>query len=748
MSDKDSESGVTGGVQASIPILMTMSAFLAIGMYNMVEILFLIFAVFKQRRGLYFWSMLIAAGGIAPHAIGFILKFFQVTKLDLLSSAIIGVGWVTMCPGQSLVLYSRLHLVVADARKIRWVLYMIIFTTIALGVPLFTFAMGANSKDSLKFLPGFEIYDKVQIVAISVQEMAISVIYIFRTVKMLRGDCGRRRGSLRKLFIHLIIVNVAVLAFDITLIAVQFSGHYEIQTTYKTAIYSIKLKIEFSVLNRLVNLLQHKNLFGDGATRCHDVERWTDNKRTYSSSNRGGFTKMEESGSMANSDKHSSVVTCPAKASFRMTGKADVELDDIMDDATLYSEGSKSRNNSGCQGDCRSQIQGSSITVIVGQYPSRTYTLPVALLCVHSIFFRDQITRINAAVLEDHTDSKKRKLSTSNDDVVVIKEEDGEPAKEEDTKEDAKNEEKVIRLPDVDPAIFGLFLKFIYKDTYPSNVDARTLPNSANPYSRTASADRTVSVPATTVAPHSLSTQTPSHLQLNGPPAHIRNWTPTNMPPPPIPHNITSPQPIPPSIHAWLLAQRLGTLSFMNHTIQHIYSGIGRHFALTPTLIDHVWRETTPSSSPISTILTPSPLRSLLLHALTSYWSQPGPQQNPNAIILRSLSVSHGQGHFSTGLKDAWDRLFDEHEDLRNEFIHGLQAGPGQLGVVGAYFATSGTVVVGTGGGGVGRSEAIKGKEKEKDEGVGWVDTGRGVLIKEEESGEMRVLDETKATRV
>lgn len=172
---------------------------------------------------------------------------------------------------------------------------------------------------------------------------------------MLDGDCGRRRGSLRKLFIHLIIVNVAVLAFDITLIAVQFSGHYEIQTTYKTAIYSIKLKIEFSVLNRLVNLLQHKNLFGDAATRCQDVDRWTDNKRTYSSSNRGGFTKMEESGSIANSDKHSSVVTCPAKVGFRRTGKDDVELDDILDDATLYSEGSKSRNNSGCQGDCRSQ---------------------------------------------------------------------------------------------------------------------------------------------------------------------------------------------------------------------------------------------------------------------------------------------------------------------------------------------------------------------------------------------------------
>jgi len=72
------------------------------------------------------------------------------------------------------------------------------------------------------------------------------------------------------------------------------------------------------------------------------------------------------------------------------------------------------------------------------------------------------------------------------------------------------------------------------------------------------------------------------------------------------------------------------------------------------------------------------------------------------------------------------------------------------LGVVGAYFATSATVVVGTGGGGgdVGRSEAVKGKEKEKGEGVGWVDSASGGVIKEEESGEMKALNETKATRV
>ena len=123
-------------------------------------------------------------------------------------------------------------------------------------------------------------------------------------------------------------------------------------------------------------------------------------------------------------------------------------------------------------------------------------------------------------MLKDHTASKKRKLSTSSNDVVVVKEEDGERAEEEDTKENTTDEEKVIRLPDVDPAIFGLFLKFIYKDSYPSNVDARILTNNANLYPRTASANRTVPVPATTVATQQPPTQMPSHFQPNHPLTH------------------------------------------------------------------------------------------------------------------------------------------------------------------------------------------------------------------------------------
>jgi hypothetical protein len=146
--------------------------------------------------------------------------------------------------------------------------------------------------------------------------MIISLIYIFQTVRLLRVDGGKSEGSLRKLFRHLILVNIVVLIFDITLLAVQFSGHYEIQTTYKTAVYSIKLKIEFSVLNRLVGLLHHKDLFSNGQSRTNDtltLKTWKDTQKSSNPSSHGGFTKIDESISLADSVKGASVVASSAR---------------------------------------------------------------------------------------------------------------------------------------------------------------------------------------------------------------------------------------------------------------------------------------------------------------------------------------------------------------------------------------------------------------------------------------------------
>jgi hypothetical protein len=382
-----------------------------------------------------------------------------------------------------------------------------------------------------------------------------------------------------------------------------------------------------------------------------------------------------------------------------------------------------------------------------------TYTLPVALLCVHSFYLGKEIAGLTTA-------SKKRKLSPLREGeeveakVVVEakdKNKDEKHTGEKSIKEDKVNEERVIRLTDVDPAIFGLFLKFIYKDSYPPNVDARTPTNHYHHRSLTPVPKPTTSGTGTATAlrqPSSniSSTNSNGHIQATPPLSHM----PILMPQPPSPQDMNQIEFIPPSVHAWLLGQRLGALPFMNHAVSRIYAGIGVYFALTPSLMDYVWKETSPSptitssssdssfrsapSATAKTVLTPSPLRKLLLDVLVTHWSRHHPS-NPNAVVVRSLSVSP---NFSAPLKVAWDRLFDEHTDLRNEFIYGLQGGV-QLMPANAYFATP----LPTGQSGMVKGGAAT-SEFRKEHGRGSGRAEEEVVIKEEKKGEMDVLADKK----
>lgn len=271
----ETDIGLSGNVVAPRAVLMTMAAFMAISLYNVIELNIIIFSTFKRRSGLYFWSFLFATWGIAPHTIGFICKFFSVISEGWINVTLVGIGWVAMVTGQSVVLYSRLHLVVQSPEKIRWILYMIILNFVIFGVPTMILAYGANSSNPAPFLRIFAIYDNIQIAVFTAQESIISILYIYQTVRLLAPTDETMGKPLRKLLTHLIIINILVLLFDIALLGVQYSGHYEIQTTLKAAVYSIKLKMEFSVLNRLVCIIQNKdlamgsqNIFHSPSNRC------------------------------------------------------------------------------------------------------------------------------------------------------------------------------------------------------------------------------------------------------------------------------------------------------------------------------------------------------------------------------------------------------------------------------------------------------------------------------------------------
>lgn len=265
MAENLSGDGYRGGIDVTLPVAMTMAAFTGIAVFNVLDINVSIFTTFQRRTGLYFWSLLVASWGIPIHAIGFLLKFFRLCRNDTANVAVITVGWFAMVTGQSVVLYSRLHLIVRDGNKIRWVLWLIVVDFFLFHIPPTILNFGANSRNPHPFLTPFAVYEKIQITAFSIQEFIISALYIWEARKMLRSVARVKRKEARSVLYHLICVNVLIIVMDITLLGTEYANQYSIETTYKSTLYSVKLKLEFAILNRLRALVksQHKDSLSD-----------------------------------------------------------------------------------------------------------------------------------------------------------------------------------------------------------------------------------------------------------------------------------------------------------------------------------------------------------------------------------------------------------------------------------------------------------------------------------------------------
>ncbi|KAI9799563.1 MAG: hypothetical protein M1825_004489 [Sarcosagium campestre] len=227
------------------------AAFAAVAWYNCIELNVQVFLTFKRHRGLYFWSLIVASWGIALHALGFILKFFVEGTPWELYSVIIMLGWWAMVTGQSIVLWSRLHLVVRDNRLLRAVLAMICIDAICLHIPTSVLTWGSYSPNPAPFQSKFEIVEKVQMTVFVVQETIISVLYVWATLRLLKPIY---HGRTRKVLVHLVVINVVIICMDAVLLGMEYSDHYEIQASLKPMVYSIKLKLEFAVLNQLMVL--------------------------------------------------------------------------------------------------------------------------------------------------------------------------------------------------------------------------------------------------------------------------------------------------------------------------------------------------------------------------------------------------------------------------------------------------------------------------------------------------------------
>ena len=248
------------GADAIIPIIIVV--FISIALYNVIELIVLTLGTFRRYSGLYFWSVLVATLGISFNAIGYLLKHLQLTSVANLYATIILIGWCTMITGQSVVLYSRLHLVVQNQKQLRLVLMMIIINAIWLDIPIIILVYGSNSSNPGPFLGPYSIFEKVQLTVFFIQETIISAIYVWEASKLFKLEKSIGNGRTRRVMNHLIGVNIIIILLDITILILEYTNKYNIQTAWKPFVYSVKLKMEFSVLNRLVDLVKPRSNAG------------------------------------------------------------------------------------------------------------------------------------------------------------------------------------------------------------------------------------------------------------------------------------------------------------------------------------------------------------------------------------------------------------------------------------------------------------------------------------------------------
>ena len=138
------------------------------------------------------------------------------------------------------------------------------------------------------------IWDRIQLTVFFVQETALSVLYICETRKSIdfssffttrpSPSSDRHASTLttpakrakNRVLWHLVLANLLIIALDIALLGIQYGGDhlFYLQGAFKPCVYGIKLKVEFLVLNQLIESLW--------------VARSTQHALYNSHSNRGG----------------------------------------------------------------------------------------------------------------------------------------------------------------------------------------------------------------------------------------------------------------------------------------------------------------------------------------------------------------------------------------------------------------------------------------------------------------------------
>lgn len=288
--------------EISAAVSFFLACLMGIGLWNAGEIILVTYLKYRRLRTLYFWSILTSATGVIVCTLSQIINIWVIGRSDFVPAALGSFGWVLMVTGQSLVLYSRLHMLYIDARTLRYVLTMIIFDATTLHSIGIVLIVGSNSPHPGPFLFPYSIVEKLQVTAFFIQEAVLSGLYLWSSRKFMkkhaRGLEDSRDSNVRAVkstLRELIIMNSIVILLDVAILVLEYLGLYIFQLSGKNFVYSVKLKIELSVLNQLKDFVKRTRCLDQSFQQRNEAEQRQNIERQWESALRRAFGSISRS---------------------------------------------------------------------------------------------------------------------------------------------------------------------------------------------------------------------------------------------------------------------------------------------------------------------------------------------------------------------------------------------------------------------------------------------------------------------
>ncbi|KAF2730070.1 hypothetical protein EJ04DRAFT_397684, partial [Polyplosphaeria fusca] len=238
-------------------------AFASVAIWSSIPLTIRLFTTLKRRRSLYFYSILTCTWGLSIHQIGYLIQGLAPNAPWVLALILSQLGWIWMVTGFSVVLYSRLKIILEHRKLRNAILAMIVFNgvvwhtaLIVTNIAVIAIVRDGSSQQKATLKTWKRVQnplERTQIVMFAFQETTISYFYVRAAYAYLKGQYAQKDKTREAMFL-LILVQIIIVLVDVALIALDAAGMLQIKGIILSFAYAVKLELEFVVLNQLVDL--------------------------------------------------------------------------------------------------------------------------------------------------------------------------------------------------------------------------------------------------------------------------------------------------------------------------------------------------------------------------------------------------------------------------------------------------------------------------------------------------------------